>query len=235
MTAIASISLITRFLIGGLAIACLSLVTFQLTNVPFGAMVSKFVASTAFLAVAVLSGALRSRYGRVVFTGLTLSWFGDMFLLGTTQQLFLAGLVTFLLAHIAYIAAFSVHGLNAKWSMAAFVPVAAISIFVAVWLTPYVPGDMIVPVRTYTFVISLMVITAFGTKGAGGTLLIPLGATMFYFSDLSVAAGQFVEPAFPNFVWGLPFYYTGQLLLALSVKKRYRIYLLTNKSGTIVR
>ena len=141
-----------------------------------------------------------------------------MFLLGTTRQFFLAGLVSFLLAHIAYVVAFSVHGLNAKWSIAAFVPVAAISIFVAMWLTPYLPEDMIVPVRTYTFVISLMLITAFGAKGAGGPLLIPVGATLFYFSDLSVAAGQFVDPAFPNYVWGLPFYYIGQTLLALSVR-----------------
>jgi len=141
-----------------------------------------------------------------------------MFLLGTSRQLFLAGLVSFLLAHIAYVIAFSIHGLNDKWSLTAFVPVAAISVFVTVWLTPYLPGDMIVPVRTYTFVISLMVIMAFGAKGAGGPLLIPAGATLFYFSDLSVAAGQFIEPTFPNYVWGLPFYYTGQLLLALSVR-----------------
>ena len=218
MNSLAAISPATRFSIVTLAIACLSLVAFQLTNIQPGAIASKFVASTAFLAVAIQSGALGSRYGRVVLTGLALSWFGDMFLLGTTPQLFLTGLVSFLLAHIAYIAAFSIHGLNAKWSATALVPVASISILVAVWLAPYLPEDMIVPVRTYTFVISLMVITAFGTKGAGGSLLIPLGATLFYFSDLSVAAGQFVEPTFPNFVWGLPFYYTGQLLLALSVR-----------------
>ncbi len=208
----------SRLLIGALAIACISLVVFQLTDVRLGAIASKFIASTAFLAVALLSGALRSRYGRVLFAGLVFSWFGDMFLLGTTRQFFLAGLVSFLLAHIAYVVAFLVHGLNTKWSIAAFVPVAAISILVAVWLTPYLPHDMIVPVRAYTLVISLMVIAAFGTKGAGGPLLIPVGATLFYFSDLSVAAGQFVDPAFPNYVWGLPFYYIGQTLLALSVR-----------------
>lgn len=219
MTAVAGISPVTRFLIGTLLIACVSLVIFQLIEVRIGTVGSKFVASTAFLGVAVLSGALRSRYGQVLFAGLVLSWFGDMFLLGTSRQLFLAGLVSFLLAHIAYVIAFSIHGLNDKWLLTAFVPVAAISVFVTVWLAPYLPGDMIVPVRTYTFVISLMVIMAFGAKGAGGPLLIPAGATLFYFSDLSVAAGQFIEPAFPNYVWGLPFYYTGQLLLALSVRR----------------
>lgn len=199
-----------------LAIACIALVVFQLTEVRLGAIASKFIASTVFLAIAILSGALRSRYGRIILAGLVLSWFGDMFLLGTTQQFFLAGLISFLLAHIAYVVAFSVNGLNAKWSIAAFLPVAALSILVAVWLTPYLPADMITPVRAYTFVISLMVVTAIGAKGAGATWLIPAGATLFYFSDLSVAAGQFIEPAFPNYVWGLPFYYIGQTLLALS-------------------
>ncbi len=208
----------SRPLIGALAIACIALVVCQLTEIRLGVIVSKFVASTAFLAVALLSGALRSRYGRIIFAGLVFSWFGDMFLLGTTRQFFLAGLASFLLAHIAYVVAFSARGQSAKWSLSAFVPVAAISILVAVWLTPYLPDDMIVPVRSYTLVISLMVITAFGTKGAGGPLLIPAGATLFYFSDLSVAAGQFVDPAFPNYVWGLPFYYIGQTLLALSVR-----------------
>jgi len=218
MTASNSNSSFTRFWLAAMAIACILLVVSRLIDVRIGVIASKFVASTAFLAIAILSGALRSGYGRVLFTGLVFSWFGDMFLLGTTRQFFLAGLVIFLLGHLAYVVAFFVHGLNAKWSIAAFVPVAAISVLVALWLAPYLPADMIVPVRTYTFVISLMVIAAFGTKGSGGPLLIPAGATLFYFSDLSVAAGQFVEPAFPNYVWGLPFYYAGQLLLALSAR-----------------
>ena len=199
-------------------LGCASLVLCQLSDLEIGAAASKIVASTAFLAVAVRSGAFRSRYGQVLFAGLACAWCGDMFLLGSSRQLFLAGLISFLLGHIAYVIAFSLHGLNDKWSLTTVFPVAAVSVLVTVWLTPYLPEDMIVPVRAYTFVISLMVITAFGTRGAGGPTLIPVGATLFYLSDLSVAAGQFIEPAFPNYVWGLPFYYTGQLLLALSVR-----------------
>ena len=198
--------------------ACAALVAFQLFDVWPGAVVAKFVASTGFILVAVRSSGTASRYGRIIIGGLVLSWFGDMFLLGDSQSLFLAGLVSFLLAHVAYIVAFSFHGLNDRWSFAAVVPIAAVSIIVSLWLTPYLPQEMVVPVRIYTFVISLMVITAFGARGAGGPALIPVGALLFYFSDLSVATMQFTEPAFPNFVWGLPFYYTGQLLLAMSVK-----------------
>jgi len=218
MTSTAGISRSTQLVIGVLTIACMLLVVFQLTDIRPGEIASKLAASTAFVTVAILSGASRSAYGRVVLVALVFSWFGDMFLLGEAPHLFLAGLASFLLGHIAYVIAFSIHGLSRKWSIYTLVPIAVISVLVSAWLTPYIPEDMLVPVRTYTVVISLMVIMAFGTRGAGGSLLIPVGATLFYFSDLSVAAGQFVEPAFPNYVWGLPFYYTGQLLLALSVR-----------------
>jgi len=218
MTSTAGISRSTQLVIGVLTIACMLLVVFQLTDIRPGEIASKLAASTAFVTVAILSGASRSAYGRVVLVALVFSWFGDMFLLGEAPHLFLAGLASFLLGHIAYVIAFSIHGLSRKWLIYTLVPIAVISVLVSAWLTPYIPEDMLVPVRTYTVVISLMVIMAFGTRGAGGSLLIPVGATLFYFSDLSVAAGQFVEPAFPNYVWGLPFYYTGQLLLALSVR-----------------
>ncbi len=202
----------------GLAlIACSALVSCQLLAVPTGSILSKLIASSAFLAAATSSGALRSRYGRVILAGLLLSWFGDMFLLGSSREFFLAGLVSFLLGHVAYIVAFSVHGLNHRWSLSVIAPVAVLSMLVTIWLAPHLPDDMIVPVRAYTLVISVMVITAFGAKGAGGSLLIPAGALLFYFSDLSVAAMRFADPAFPTYVWGLPFYYTGQLMLALSV------------------
>jgi len=200
-----------------LAVACILLVVCQALGFSTGAVISKLVASSAFLLVAWRSGAMQNRYGRMIFIGLVCSWFGDMFLLGTSRQFFLAGLVSFLLAHAAYIAAFSVHGMSDRWTLTALLPVALISLFVTAWLAPFLPADMVMPVRAYTFVISLMVITAFGAKGAGATLLIPLGATLFYFSDLSVASMQFTRPAFPTYVWGLPFYYTGQLMLAISI------------------
>ena len=64
-----------------------------------------------------------------------------------------------------------------------------------------------------------MVVASFSARGAGRTILIPVGAVMFYASALAVAIGQFLQPEFPNYVWGLPLYYGGQLLLALSITK----------------
>jgi uncharacterized membrane protein YhhN len=197
-------------------LACAALVASQLGGWHSAAVLAKFIASSSFVALAITVGAWRTLFGRILLAGLALSWIGDMLLLGRTQAMFLSGLCAFLLAHVAYITAFVVHGINRRWALAAAVPVVPISVLVSIWLSPHVPDSMLPPVLLYTAVISGMVIGAVGARGAGAVLAIPLGALLFYFSDLSVAAGQFVQPEFPNFVWGLPFYYSGQLLLAWS-------------------
>ena len=202
--------------LGLAAIACLVLVVATLVDARAAAIPAKLLASTAFLAIAIVAGALGSRYGRVLFLGLVLSWCGDAFLLGTTDKMFLFGLVAFLLAHVAYVIAFTTRGINLKWVLAALIPVVLLSLGTMTWLTPWISAEMLIPVRVYTVVISLMVITAFGARGNAAPVLIPFGALLFYFSDMSVAINQFMQPAFPHYVWGLPFYYTGQIMLALS-------------------
>ena len=197
--------------------ACFALVAGLLFEMPALAIPAKLLASTAFIAVAITAGALESRYGRVLLVGLVLSWFGDAFLISETRRWFLFGLVSFLLAHVAYVIAFAVSGIERRWALGALVPVVVIAVLVSLWLTPYLPPDMVWPVRAYTAVISLMVVMAFGTLGAGATPLIVAGAVLFYLSDLSVAAMRFTDPLFPTYVLGLPLYYAGQLCLAFSV------------------
>lgn len=196
---------------------CAALVTGLLLDLPQFAAVAKIIASTALIATVIAAGALASRYGVVILVGLFLSWFGDAFLIGESERWFLFGLVSFLLAHVAYITAFVGVGVDRNWTLAATAPVIVIAVLVLLWLTPLVPGGLAWPVRIYTAVISLMVITAFGTLGAGATPFIVAGACLFYLSDLSVAATRFADPLFPTYVLGLPLYYAGQLCLALSV------------------
>jgi len=179
----------------------------------FGA---KLIASSSFIATALSVGALKHRYGQILFTGLVLSLCGDLFLTSFTQRAFMLGLASFLLAHLAYIVAFSVLGLNHKWMLFAAVPVIAIAVFVAAWLAPHTPPELLVPVRIYTIIISVMVISAVGAKGAGGPTLAVIGAMLFYASDLSVAAQRLVEMDFPTYIAGLPLYFSGQICLALS-------------------
>jgi len=213
------ISTIGKSLVALIAVACVVLVALLWMEYDIAAAPAKVVASTAFVVLALQVGGLRSGYGRIILLGLLFSWLGDTLLIGQTQTYFLLGLSAFLLAHIAYIAAFIVKGIKVSWVVTAALPIAAIAVSVSVWLTPHIPPELLVPVRVYTAAISLMVIAAIGTRGRGAPTLILAGALLFFLSDLSVAALRLAQTNFPTYIWGLPLYYAGQVCLALSASQ----------------
>jgi len=176
----------------------------------------KMLASTGFIAIALSVGATDSSFGRLVLVALALSWIGDLLLTYRARSAFLAGLVAFLLGHVAYVIAFGSLGVSFPVVAVGAVAVFVIDVFVWRWLAPHV-GDMTGPVVAYVAVISVMVLMAFGAFGAGATWMIPLGATLFFISDILVARNQFVSPDIANRVWGLPLYFGAQIFLALSV------------------
>jgi uncharacterized membrane protein YhhN len=173
----------------------------------------KPLASVGFLGWAVHNGAFESAYGRAIFAGLVLSWFGDVFLMSKRSAWFLAGLVAFLAAHVAYIVAFA--GLNPTWGRVAVggVVLGAVAWRVRRWLRPNLPEGMKRPVDGYVVVITTMVAMAYGAWSSGASTVMLLGAIAFYLSDLSVARERFVASGFINRLWGLPMYYLAQLLL----------------------
>jgi uncharacterized membrane protein YhhN len=163
-------------------------------------------------------------YGHWIFTGLVLSFFGDVFLLASERPaLFLAGLGSFLAGHVAYAAAFVVHGVEPLPSALAALALVPIALAVWRWLRPHLPREMVAAVLAYVVVICTMEALATGATFAagldprGGGPLMAAGATLFWISDLAVARRQFVDPSPASAVWGLPLYYAGQVLLALSV------------------
>jgi len=210
MLSIRNLALIT-------GVACLVLVGLLYGDLYQAAFAAKLIASTSFIALAIKAGAMESTYGRLILLGLGFSWCGDMFLTSQSQLAFLAGLCAFLLGHVAYVSAFIRHGYHRAWVFAAAVPVLAVAVAVLAWLAPHTPPELVIPVRAYVTVISFMVIFAYGTRGHDGSILIIAGATLFFLSDLSVAALRLAQTEYPTYVLGLPFYYAGQLCLALSV------------------
>jgi uncharacterized membrane protein YhhN len=184
---------------------------------PIAIALTKLTASSGFLLVAVMAGALELGWGRWLFAGLALSFVGDACLLGRGKPMFLAGLVAFLLGHVSYCVAFVVHGFT--WTSAlALAPVLLLAAWlVDRWLGERVEPGMRVPVRAYIVVISTMLCLAFGAWRGGASPLLLLGALSFYLSDLAVARDRFVQQDFFNRLWGLPAYYLGQLCLAMSV------------------
>ena len=134
------------FALAGLCGAgCIVLVAALLLGKPLIAAGAKLVASSAFVALAMRAGALTSRYGVLILAGLALSWFGDAFLIGTSQRWFLLGLASFLLAHVAYVAAFVTAGIERRWTLAAALPVALIAAGVLSWLQPHLPPAFVWP------------------------------------------------------------------------------------------
>ncbi len=178
---------------------------------------AKPLASTGFIGAAIAAGALASDYGRAILVALALSWLGDVCLLSTKPRPFLAGLIAFLLAHVAYVAAFVVRGQDAAWSAAALMLLALPAVGIFRWLRPHLPEPMRLPVLAYVGAISAMLAASVGAVAAGGPAAVLIGALAFYLSDLAVARDRFVAAGFVNRAWGLPLYYFGQLCLASSI------------------
>lgn len=178
----------------------------------------KMAASTGFLATALAAGALRGGYGRTILAALVFCWWGDYFLTRGSETSFFLGLVAFLLGHLGFAAAFLIHGINTRWTLAAAVMLLIPATAVYLWLEGQL-GPMKLPVCAYIAVISLMLALAAGTRGRGATRLILIGAALFYASDLFVARQKFAVPSPWNSLIGLPLYYIAQLCLAASVAR----------------
>lgn len=179
-----------------------------------GKWIAKPLASTGFVGAAVSAGAAESAYGQMVLVALGLSWLGDVLLIPKDERVLRAGILSFLLGHVAYAAGFLVRGVDVGWMVGALVVVVGPASLVLRWMAPHVPSGMKPAVFAYVTVITLMVATAAGTVGAAGHPAILGGAFAFYLSDLSVARDRFVAPGFVNRAWGLPLYYAAQIVLA---------------------
>jgi uncharacterized membrane protein YhhN len=182
-----------------------------------GKWLSKPVASFAFIAVAIASGAAGSEYGHLILLALVLCLLGDVLLIPENRPgIFRLGVFAFLCGHLAFAAAFLTQPVDARWLAVAGVVLALALWRVWRWLSPSLPADMRLPVQAYFAVIATMTALACAVTAAGVTPLVALGAIAFTISDISVARDRFVQPGFVNRVWGLPLYYFAQVLLALS-------------------
>lgn len=180
-----------------------------------GLWLTKPVASAAFVWLALGSGALDSTYGRLVLVALLLCMLGDVLLIPRDRpRIFRAGILAFLLGHVAYGVGFLTRPLSAAGLVIGGLLLATVVRTVMRWLAGRLPRDMIVPVRAYMIVIGLMSTLACGVYAAGGPWQVAAGALAFTASDVSVARDRFVEREFFNRAWGLPLYYAAQLLLA---------------------
>jgi uncharacterized membrane protein YhhN len=184
-----------------------------------GRFIAKPLASTGFVAAALVAGATHTAYGQLVLAALLFSLAGDVLLLPAAKAAFLGGLCAFLVGHLLFAAAFVARGVDARVAGSAALAALLVALPVARWLLPHVRAKMRGPVVAYILAISTMVSLAAGTFAHHPSVILLVGALGFYLSDLSVARERFVSPGFLNRAWGIPLYYGAQLLFAWSVSR----------------
>ncbi len=201
-------------------ILLIGLITAEKTNDPKTILAWKTPLSLLFILAWSLQPAQSPLFAGLVLGALIFCLGGDVLLGVGSRQAFLGGLVSFLLGHVMYAAAFSTV-LRVGGAMAAgTVVMMAAGLLVWRWLRPHL-GSMQTPVLAYIVVISFMVA---GAVGLAANPMIPsaarwcvlAGAVLFYASDLFVARQRFVTDAHVNRQIGLPLYYTGQFILAFA-------------------
>jgi len=130
---------------------------------------------------------------RVAFlAGLVLSLAGDVFLMLPTDA-FVAGLASFLAAHVAYVVGFVIAGVEAGRILLGLAIVSVGAVTVGRGVLRAVREDhrsLAVAVTAYMTIISVMVVLAIGS----GEVLAAGGALFFYVSDSLIAWDRFVEP-----------------------------------------
>ena len=181
-------------------------------------VISKAAASAAFVILGVLRWSPGDAIGAWLVGGLVLCAIGDLCLL--SDRTFDLGLVSFLLGHLAYAAGFHAALPIADWPLVILAPLALAGGGALAWLWPHL-GRRRVPVVAYIVAITAMVWGGMSVSWAGALgWTAAAGAILFYLSDLAVARHRFVHPSFVNRALGLPLYYAGQLLLALTIGAR---------------
>jgi uncharacterized membrane protein YhhN len=180
--------------------------------------VAKPLATLVILALAALAAPEADpRVSRWILIGLAFSLAGDVLLMLPSDR-FAAGLASFLLAHLCYIAAFTRQA-GFQLALWALLPLLIAVGLVYRRLSPGL-GSLRIPVIVYIGVIVVMVWQALGRCAAvpgAGPMLAAAGAVLFAVSDSALALARF-QGSFRSrhlIVYGT--YFAAQWLIALSL------------------
>lgn len=173
-------------------------------------------------------GAAAPRQQRSVRIGLVLSLVGDVFLLWPKEG-FLPGLVSFLLAHLAYIAAFCVPARLAARPLV-FVAYGVVAALILSQLWPGVPGALRVPVLGYVVCLATMAAqaavwwrTAIGSADERRAQAAAIGGLLFMASDSLLAINKFALPLPFAPLWILATYWAAQWAIASSLRPSHAL------------
>ena len=209
-----------------LAVAAGALLTVagKLTGWPALVWVFKPATTIVIAAAAYVRGAAhegqRTAYARAVLVGLLFSLAGDVLLI--PEGMFVYGLVAFLLAHVAYLVAFTRDAkLAARRTPFAIVAAVALAMLAVLW--PGLPAALKLPVVCYVVMLGAMTAQSAARAaalGGRGARLAAIGGALFMASDALLAFDRFHIRLPLASLWILGTYYAAQVLIALSVERR---------------
>ena len=161
---------------------------------------------------------------RWILVGLVCSLAGDVFLMW--PQGFLPGLVSFLLAHLAYIVAFT-RGVRLAARPLPFVAYAVVAAAILSQLWPGVPEALRLPVLAYVACLAAMAAQAgvlwLASRGGAREALArnaALGGLLFMTSDALLAFNKFHAPVPLSALWILLTYWVAQGLIGGALRAR---------------
>lgn len=158
---------------------------------------------------------------RWVLVGLWLSLAGDVFLLWPKQG-FLPGLVSFLIAHLAYIAAFSTR-LRFGARPGVFVAYAVLAAIILAGLWSGVPPGLRAPVIAYVLCLASMAAQAAAwwrsAPASPEARWAAVGGVLFMASDSLLAVNKFAVPLPLSALLILATYWLAQVCIANSLKR----------------
>jgi uncharacterized membrane protein YhhN len=165
-------------------------------------------------------GRSRPALRRWVLAGLLLSLCGDVALMWPERG-FLVGLVSFLLAHLAYLRAFTRDGARFAARPLPFAFYAALAVLILWQLWPGVPPGLRLPVLAYVACLASMAAQAAvlgwqsrGTPRQSAGLVLALGGALFLCSDALLATNRFAAPLPMASLWILASYWSAQWCIA---------------------
>ncbi len=178
-------------------------------------------ASTTLLfmaGAALCHGRVPARYKWSVVAGLGFSAIGDAFLMLASDR-FVLGLVSFLLAHVCYLWAFTC---SAHFAVrrTPFVVWGLFGVIAVCWLWPGVPSPLRIPVVLYSA--TLLAMAAQGaalalSRRTAAAIAVAFGGALFAVSDTVLAMQRFGHPVERGRLIVLGTYFVAQGCIAVSV------------------
>jgi uncharacterized membrane protein YhhN len=163
--------------------------------------------------------------------GILISMVGDILLMISLDRMFIFGLIAFLLAHIVYLVGFQNELMTfSAWSviLAVLLSVNAVRLMRRIVSAIRANGQtrLVAPVIVYSTVITVMLYAAMTTLSnpewkANASLLVGVGAFLFYISDVILAWNKFVTPIKNGRMLNIAAYHLGQIGLIAGVISQF--------------